>query len=301
MKSSWISTKYVIALIITCASISQLNSNNFSFDLASLTHGFYHNQKVSLPDARTTKIKAIVFDLDGVLCTTNKMQAFYDIGLQVTLNFIYDQHKLPSEKVLFDTLAGVPAKSIYKSYNKALLMPQIMIDWQTQAQSLSAIQQAIINYLKTAPFPESQKNWVMQSALMMTTPERFISTRQIIAANVALLHELKNAGYKLYVLSNWDKNSFQLFQATFPEIFSNNNLPIFDGIIISGEIGIVKPELKIFNFCLDLFDLEPSSTIFIDDEPANIASAQNLGIGTILADPADAPTVRKNLISILTK
>jgi FMN phosphatase YigB (HAD superfamily) len=301
MKSIKINTKYIFAIIIACVSIQQLNSNNFSFDLASLTHNFYKAQPIAIPDVHTTKIKAIVFDLDGVLSTTNKMQAFYDIGLPVTLNFIYDQHKLPSEKVLFDTLAGMPATSSYKSYNKGLLMPQIMIDWQTGVQSLTALQQAIITYLQTAPFPQSQKNWVLESCMMMTTPQRFISTRQTIPANIALLRELKDAGYALYILSNWDKDSFALFASTFPEIFTYQDTPIFDGIIISGEIGMVKPELKIFNFCLDLFDLQPSSTIFIDDEPANIAAAGNLGIQTVLANPADTAAVRTNVINLLQK
>lgn len=301
MKLPTMHTKYILAIIIACVSIQQLNSNNFSFNLASLAHGFYTSQPVTLPHVQTTKIKAIIFDIDGVLSTTNRMQAFYDIGIPVTLNFIYDQQKLPSEKILFDTLADAPAISSYKSYNKGLLMPQIMIDWQIGAQSLAALQQAIISYLKTAPFPESQKNWVLESVMMMTTPQRFISTRQMIPANITLLRQLKDAGYTLYILSNWDKDSFALFQRTFPKIFSYNNSPIFDGIIISGEIGMVKPELKIFNLCLDLFNLQPSSTIFIDDEPANIAAAEKLGIHTILANPADPTAVRTNLINLLQK
>ena len=242
-----------------------------------------------------------MFDLDGVLCQTNKMKAFYDIGLPVTLNFIYDQQKLPSEKVVFDTLAGVPAKSIYQSYNKGLLMPQILIDWQTGLQSLAEIQEAIKIYLQNAPLPESQKNWVMESVMMMTTPARFIGTRQIISKNVRLLHELKKAGYKIYILSNWDTQSFPLFQKTFPEIFTYNNAPMFDGIMISGNVGTLKPESRIFKLALEHFNLKPASTIFIDDESANITAAKNYGICTIVANPADPASVRTDLINLLQK
>jgi len=301
MQASKIKAKYIVAMVIASISISQLYSNNLKFDLTNLISGFYHTQKNSLPDATSTSIKAVVFDLDGVLCQTNKMQAFYDIGLPVTLNFIYDQQKLPSEKVLFDTLAGVPAKSTYKSYNKGLLMPQILIDWQTGVQSLVEIQEAIKAYLQTAPFPESQKNWVMESVMMMTTPTRFIGTRQIISANVRLLHELKKAGYKIYILSNWDTQSFPLFQKTFPEIFTYNNLPMFNGIMISGNVGTLKPESRIFKLALEHFNLKPASTIFIDDESANITAAKNYGICTILANPADPASVRTDLMNLLQK
>jgi FMN phosphatase YigB (HAD superfamily) len=288
-------------MVITSISISQLYSNNLSFDFTNFISGLYQHQQKSLPDASKTDIKSIMFDLDGVLCQTNKMKAFYDIGLPVTLNFIYDQQKLPSEKVVFDTLAGVPAKSIYQSYNKGLLMPQILIDWQTGLQSLVEIQETIKIYLQNAPFSESQKSWVMESVMMMTTPARFIGTRQIISANVRLLHELKKAGYKIYILSNWDTQSFPLFQKTFPEIFTYNNAPMFDGIMISGNVGTLKPESRIFKLALEHFNLKPASTIFIDDESANITAAKNYGILTILANPADPASVRTDLMNLLQK
>ncbi len=95
-----------------------------------------------IPDAQTIHIQSIIFDLDGVLCATNKLRAFHEIGIPVTLGFITNQMVLPSEKILFDTLAGVPAISNYTSYNKGLQMPQIMIDWQVGAQDLDSIQKS---------------------------------------------------------------------------------------------------------------------------------------------------------------
>lgn len=254
-----------------------------------------------IPDATTASIQSIIFDLDGVLCTTNKLLAFLEIGIPVTLWEIVNQMEFPSEKILFDSLADVPAKSTYHAYNKGLLIPQIMIDWQINAQSLSAIRTSIYNYLATAHQPESLKNWVLQSAMMMTDPVRFIGTRQTIPTNIKLLHELKEKGYKLYVLSNWDAASFPLFKTTFPEIFMHNGEETFNKIMISGNVGIVKPEASIFKKCLKKFHLTAQNILFIDDEPANVDAAKQLNIHTILCNPKDPQALRNHVIEYLTR
>lgn len=287
-------------LLVSSATIPYHYDVHFSINpFDTITRATIHTKQDQIPHASTSKIKNIVFDLDGVLCQTNKLQAFYEIGIPATLQLIYDLRTFPCEKMLFDTLAGVPALSTAKSYNKGLLLPCIMIDWQTNAQSLHAIQNSVQQYLKDAPFPQSQKNWALQSIRMMTTPVQFIATRQLILDNVQLVHELKSQGYHVYILSNWDKDSFPVFQHQFPELFEYNNHQTFDGIMISGDVGTLKPESKIFHQCLEKFQLNPTTTLFIDDEPANIAGAENLTIQTLLSNPTDTDNLRKNIIKIL--
>ncbi len=252
-----------------------------------------------IPDANTVTIQSIIFDMDGVLSTTNKLRAFYEVGIPTTLWEIADQIQLPSEKLLFDALADVPAISTAKSYNKSLPMPQIMIDWQAGIQDLPAIRKSITDYLATSNKPESVKNWVLQTAMMMTDPAKFIATRQTISVNVALLHELKEKGYKLILLSNWDPTSFPLFKASFPEIFMHNNQETFDRIMISGDVGMVKPNVTIFEKCLNDFDIPAQTALFIDDEPANTFAAKKLGICTILSDPHNPKILRDEVIQKL--
>ncbi len=116
-----------------------------------------------------------------------------------------------------------------------------------------------------------------------------------------MLHDLKDKGYTLYILSNWDPTSFALFTKAFPEIFIHHGKQIFDGIMISGHAGIVKPETAIFKKCLQKFNLQAHDTLFIDDEPANIQAADKLGIHTIIADPNNAQALRNNLIELLAR
>ena len=52
----------------------------------------------------------------------------------------------------------------------------------------------------------------------------------------------------------------------------------FDGKIISGEAGIVKPDLEIYKLLINRNDLNPQHTAFIDDKEENIRAAELLGI-----------------------
>jgi 2-haloacid dehalogenase len=55
----------------------------------------------------------------------------------------------------------------------------------------------------------------------------------------------------------------------------------FDGHVISGLEGVVKPDPTIFRRMLRRFDLEPSRTLFIDDSAVNIEAAAAIGINAI--------------------
>lgn len=62
---------------------------------------------------------------------------------------------------------------------------------------------------------------------------------------------------------------------------------VFDGVVISGEVGMRKPEPRIFRHALDVIGLAPHQCVFIDDIEANVAAARRLGIvGLHHAGPA---------------
>jgi 2-haloacid dehalogenase len=69
----------------------------------------------------------------------------------------------------------------------------------------------------------------------------------------------------------------------------------FDGILISGDVGIGKPDPAIFREFLDRFGLIAESTVFIDDSSANVAAARSMGIEAI--EFRSAGQVRRDLIS----
>lgn len=61
----------------------------------------------------------------------------------------------------------------------------------------------------------------------------------------------------------------------------------FDEIVISAEVGIVKPDARIYHLALDRLGVEPEQAIFVDDFPENVAGAKNVGIHAIRFQSTD--------------
>ncbi|MCX6066035.1 MAG: HAD family phosphatase [Chloroflexi bacterium] len=58
----------------------------------------------------------------------------------------------------------------------------------------------------------------------------------------------------------------------------NGFLAPFDDVIVSAEVGIVKPDARIYQLALDKFGIQPEEAVFVDDMPENIAACQALGM-----------------------
>ena len=95
-----------------------------------------------------------------------------------------------------------------------------------------------------------------------------------IPENVALLQELKRK-YKVYGLTNWSAETFPIALERFPFF------KLFDGIVVSGEEKLVKPDEEIFKLILKRYHLDPAATLFIDDNRHNIDTARRMGFSTI--------------------
>jgi 2-haloacid dehalogenase len=93
-----------------------------------------------------------------------------------------------------------------------------------------------------------------------------------IDGTVQLLTELKAAGLPLFALSNMEPDRYVARRERFAF------MTWFDGSVISGQEGVIKPDRKIFEILLDRYALDPSRTVFIDDNPGNIAAAADLGM-----------------------
>jgi 2-haloacid dehalogenase len=95
-----------------------------------------------------------------------------------------------------------------------------------------------------------------------------------IPQNVSVLRKLKEK-YKLYGLTNWSAE-------TFPIAFKRFSFfKLFDGIVISGEEKLIKPDKKIFERMLERYHLEAKNALFIDDNLSNIQAAKEIGFATI--------------------
>lgn len=106
-----------------------------------------------------------------------------------------------------------------------------------------------------------------------------------------IVRELKVRGYGIYGLTNWSAETFPLIRDTYP-IFK-----LMDGIVVSGEERIKKPDPEIYRILLRRYSLKPEECIFIDDNPANVAAGEAEGIrGLVFTSPEQ---LRMDLSAIL--
>jgi len=96
-----------------------------------------------------------------------------------------------------------------------------------------------------------------------------------IPGSVAIFHRLKQAGVPVHALSNYNRQKFDIACGLFPF------LTTFDELVLSGDVGLVKPDAEIFELLISRCGLEVGRTVFIDDSIANVATAARLGFATI--------------------
>ncbi len=89
---------------------------------------------------------------------------------------------------------------------------------------------------------------------------------------VEVLAELKKREVPLFALTNFSAETFPHARERF------EFLQWFDGILVSGEEGLKKPDHRIFRLLADRYDLALESAAFIDDTPKNVKAAQDLGL-----------------------
>ena len=94
--------------------------------------------------------------------------------------------------------------------------------------------------------------------------------------SVALLQTLAARRVPLYCLSNMPVNAYAYLRERY------DFWRYFDGIVISGEVRMVKPQPEIFQYLLQRHGLAASETVFIDDHVPNVQAAGTLGLHTVL-------------------
>jgi 2-haloacid dehalogenase len=97
-----------------------------------------------------------------------------------------------------------------------------------------------------------------------------------------LVEAIARTGRPLYALTNWSAETWPRGVQQYPFLEE-----LFDGIVVSGQERIAKPDPRLFEILNDRFGLDPHSTVYIDDSPVNIVAASRLGYITHLFTTAD--------------
>ena len=123
--------------------------------------------------------------------------------------------------------------------------------------------------------------WIQRQSEMVTGP---------IHGTVEILAELRARQVPLYALSNWSAETFPLSLNRF------DFLHWFQGILLSGEVRLLKPDPRIFELFFETHNVDPAHTVYIDDLKPNVDAATALGMhGILFTDP---PSLRKELLKV---
>ena len=113
-----------------------------------------------------------------------------------------------------------------------------------------------------------------------------------IEPTVKLLRELRERkGLKLYGLSNMSEAIFAYLDAR------HDFFKLFDGIVVSAAVKLLKPEPAIYEHLRDRFALDFSESVFIDDLARNVESARRVGLPAIQFESAEQ--LRRELAPLL--
>lgn len=211
-----------------------------------------------------------------------------------TKNIHYYQRPLGS-KLLQPHLAVPIAR---KKYNTVIFdLGNVLIEWQPmilvpqlfpdQAEVACSIVKALVNDplwyefdrgtvtitdLATHGEKAYHFNPDLTANILSTIPHHIPAVPEI----VSLFLELQAKGYKTYFLTNMSEPFFEVL------LKQHSFMKQSHGIIASYAIKKIKPELAIYEYLLQHFNIKPEEALFIDDLEQNIAAGNHLGIDGIV-------------------
>lgn len=101
---------------------------------------------------------------------------------------------------------------------------------------------------------------------------------------IEIIKELKKKGYKIYLLSNTNKLMY--------EKYIKNIESLFDGIVLSYTIHKLKPYEAIYNKLLNKYNITPEESLFIDNNKANMETANRLKINGRIVKSDDVNDIK---------
>ena len=176
--------------------------------------------------------------------------------------------------VLLDWNPGRVLQSFYADANERGRMKQLIFhhaDWLELDRGTIAEDVLLQRIAERAGRPVPELNALFEVVRDSLHPKQ---------DTVALLRSLSARGVPLYCLSNMPSKIYATLSQRF-DFWQH-----FDGIVISGDIRMVKPEPAIFHHLLERYGLRAGDTVFVDDLPANVEAAQCLGLHGVVFESA---------------
>ncbi|PNH96111.1 HAD family hydrolase [Vibrio diazotrophicus] len=100
-------------------------------------------------------------------------------------------------------------------------------------------------------------------------------TQILIHGSVDLIKRCKSAGLNVLALTDNVHEIVSHLKNTY------TFWDLFDGAIVSADVGLLKPQPEIYQTLLSQYELKAPQTVFIDDMPYNVKGAESVGIAAI--------------------
>ncbi len=182
-------------------------------------------------------IKNIVFDIGRVLVSYTPFEFIQSLG-----------HSERKSQELFQVIFGGQT-------------------WKDADRGTVTLTQQLSIYKDQLPLYSDEIDEIMEKWIYMPT---------MMAESEALLKEVLDLGFNVYLLSNYPEHGFPQFKLRYPI------LDRVHGYVVSYQEKLMKPEKEIYEVLLQRYQLVPDETVFIDDISENIEAAVQLGIhGTV--------------------
>ncbi len=230
----------------------------------------------------------MVFDLGQTVTSTSMFHAALEIGLGRFINYGVRGYSFNEvSKKLFTFIESADPRTekekaiLAKERNQEQrahahwdIEPKLMCDWHTNAKSPKQIKRILLKHLKTYPAPAAEKELLKGIVTMMFTPKKYINTTILIPEMVQFMQDCKALGCPIYLLTNWEAESYDLLMKKFPHLQQ-----LADGAVVSGKCRTLKPEPEIYEdlgrLMLEQGHGNLTDTVFLDDRAENLEAARN--------------------------
>ena len=178
----------------------------------------------------------------------------------------------PVEAVVFDIGRVLVQWSIRGLYEKLIADP-VRLDWflaEVVSEEWHCQHDAGVPFAEM--IAERVEKYPAERPLIELYATRWLETLPgPVPGSRALVEELSARAMPLYAITNFGVEAWAMFRPTFPV------LDHFADIVVSGHERLIKPDPAIFALGAQRFGHAPEAMLFIDDNRANITSAQGLG------------------------
>lgn len=182
-------------------------------------------------------INTIIFDIGMVLVYFRWRELFADLGFE-------------GEK--FNKIANATVHNPW---------------WNEFDKGEMTVEEIIDKYAESAP------EYKEDIASIYDHKEEFV---ELYDYAIPWIRELKERGYKVYVLSNWSEPVYEANKETHLRFMKE-----LDGEIMSYREKMIKPNREIYQLLCSRYHIDPKEAVFLDDNEANIEGAKEFGLHAI--------------------